>query len=72
MALHLRAAMRAIEAHDGRCFHTFSIAWAKRRVLEAASPVTDPNLQRLREKLKRECGCSIAELAKVAATWPDG
>jgi len=45
MALHLRAAMRAIEAHDGRCFHTFSIAWAKRRVLEAASPVTDPNAQ---------------------------
>ena len=50
----------------------FSIAWAKRRVLEAASPLTDPSLLRLREKLERGCGCSIAELAKVAATWPDG
>ena len=71
MALHLRAAMRAIEVHDGRRFHAFSIAWAKRRVLEAANPLTDPSLLRLREK-ERECGCSIAELAKVAATWPDG
>jgi hypothetical protein len=58
--LHLAASMRAIKAHDGG---RVSIAWAKRRVLEAAGETTDRDLLTLRGKLERACGCSIDELA---------
>ena len=62
--------MRVIKGHEGG---RVSIAWAKRRVQEAAEATaklsTDPGLTRLTAKLERACGCSIAELAKIAKTW---
>ena len=64
--LHLTAAMRVIKAHDGG---RVSVAWAKRRVLQAAAQWVDRDLLALRAKLERACGCSIDELAKVAETW---
>lgn len=69
--LHLTAAMRAVKAFQqpGR---KPSIAWTKRRVLEAAGETTDPQILALRAKLERACGCTIAELAKAAAAWPAG
>ena len=50
-----------------------AIAWAKLRVAEAAAPraekSADKDLLLLAAKLERACGCSIAELAKIAETW---
>lgn len=69
-ALHLTACLRAIKAHEGG---KVSIAWAKRRVREAAeariqgSP--DSSLLALVGKLERACGCGIVELAEVSETW---
>ena len=70
MALHLTASMRAVKAH-GHATRLPDIASTKRRVLEAAEETTDPDLLRLRERLERACGCTIAELAKAAETWED-
>ena len=66
--LHLTAAMRVIKSHEGG---RVTVAWAKRRVLEAAGEWVDRDLLELRAKLERACGCSIDELAKIAARWPD-
>lgn len=66
--MHLTASMRAIKGHEGG---RVTIEWAKRRVLEVAGETTDPDLLKLRAKLERACGCKIAELAKIAATWPE-
>ena len=60
--------MRVIKAHEGG---RVSIAWAKRRVLEAAGETTDQDLLTLRAKLERACGCTIAELAKLGEKWED-
>ena len=64
--LHLTVSMRTVRAHEGG---PVSIAWTKRRVLEAAGETIDPDLLALRAKLERACGCTIGELAKIAETW---
>ena len=50
-----------------------TIAWAKRRVAEAAAAraerSTDKDLLLLAAKLEYACGCSIDELATIAETW---
>lgn len=50
------------------------IEWAKRRVLEAAearaAKSPDKDLALLAAKLERACGCTIAELAKIAKGLP--
>lgn len=72
--LHLTASMRVLKAHQvpGRMP---TVAWTKRKVLEAAAARAaksdDRDLALLAAKLERACKCSIAELAKIAATWPD-
>ena len=69
-ALHLTASMRVIKAHEGG---RVSVAWAKRRVAEAAAAWTGQSagkdLLLLAAKLERACGCSIDELATIAETW---
>lgn len=69
--IHLTASMRVLRAWEtpGRMP---TISWTKRRVLEAAEETADPDLLKLRAKLERACGCPIAELAEIAARWPDG
>ena len=64
--MHLTASMRVIKAHEGG---RVTIAWAKRRVAEAAGETTDRELLVLRGKLERACGCSINELATIAENW---
>ena len=48
--LHLTASMRVIKAHEGG---RVTIAWAKRRVLDATAETSDPSLLALRGKLER-------------------
>jgi len=52
-----------------------TIAWAMRRVSEAAAAraekSADKDLLLLAAKLERACGCSIDELAKIAVSWPE-
>jgi len=66
----LTASMRVIKAHEGG---RVTIAWAKRRVAEAAAArdakSADKDLLLLAAKLERACGCSIDELAKIAEKW---
>jgi len=68
--LHLTASMRVIKGHEGG---RVTIAWAMRRVSEAAAAraekSADKDLLLLAAKLERACGCSIDELAKIAETW---
>lgn len=69
--IHLTASMRVLRAWEtpGRMP---TIAWTRRKVLEAAEETSDADLLALRAKLERACGCPIAELAKAAASWPEG
>lgn len=73
--LHLTASMRVLRSVQtpGRMP---TIAWTKRKVLEAAEARAarsdDRELLLLAAKLERACSCTIADLAKIAATWPDG
>jgi len=71
--LHLTASMRTLRAHGGGG-RMPTIAWTKRKVEEAAAARTaqssDQDLLLLAAKLERACGCTIAELAKIASTWP--
>jgi len=73
--LHLTASMRTLKAHQAPGGMP-TIAWTKRKVLEAAEAraarSSDQDLHRLAAKLERACDCTIAELAKIAETWPDG
>lgn len=71
MAQHLTAAMRVVKSNASGGSRMPSIAWTKSMVLEAVDEEADAHALRLRAKFERACGCSIAELAKIAATWPE-
>jgi hypothetical protein len=70
MAQHLTECRRVVKANASGGSRMPSIAWTKSMVLEAAEEEAEPDSLRLRAKLERACGCTIAELVKATATWP--
>ena len=71
-AQHLAASMRVVASHVHMRYVTAAIA--RDTVLDAATRIAEgsitPEIEVLRRRLEKGTGVPIADLAKLARTWP--